>query len=106
MRLLAQSENMTSAEHFKAESFAEWLLAVGEGRDNTTPRTELPFSILSNYTLTDISDLCMPVGKETVEDLIHEIYSDLDHITSSTSETTVCEYFSKRVILAARNIDV
>jgi len=48
----------------------------------------------------------MPVGKETVEDLIHEIYSDLSHITSSTSENTVCQYFSKRVILAARNIDV
>jgi len=49
MRLLAQAQQMTPAEHFKAESFAEWLLAVGEGRDNTTPLTELPSSTLSNY---------------------------------------------------------
>ena len=42
MRLLAQSEQMTVADHLRAESFAEWLLTVGEGRDNTTPVTELP----------------------------------------------------------------
>jgi ATP-dependent DNA helicase PIF1 len=48
----------------------------------------------------------MPVGRETVEDLIHEIYSDLHTITSSISGHAICEYFSQRVILAARNIDV
>jgi ATP-dependent DNA helicase PIF1 len=48
----------------------------------------------------------MPIGKETVEDLIHEIYPDLDHITSPMSERSICEYFSQRVILAARNVDV
>jgi len=48
----------------------------------------------------------MPVGKETVEDLIREIYPDLDRITSPMSERSICEYFSQRVILAARNVDV
>lgn len=42
MRLLAQSEQMTVADRLRAESFAEWLLTVGEGRDNTIPVTELP----------------------------------------------------------------
>jgi ATP-dependent DNA helicase PIF1 len=48
----------------------------------------------------------MPIGRETVEDLIHEIYSDLHSITSSMSESVICGYFRRRVILAARNIDV
>jgi len=42
MRLLAQSEKMTFDERLKAESFAEWLLTVGEGRDGTVPLTEIP----------------------------------------------------------------
>jgi len=42
MRLLAQSEQMTAPDRLRAESFAEWLLTVGEGRDNTVPVTELP----------------------------------------------------------------
>jgi hypothetical protein len=42
MRLLAQSQQMTSADRLKAESFAEWLLTVGDGRGNTIPATELP----------------------------------------------------------------
>jgi ATP-dependent DNA helicase PIF1 len=48
----------------------------------------------------------MPFGRETVQDLIYEIYSDLHHITSSMSENVISRYFSQRVILAARNIDV
>ena len=42
MRLLAQSERMLPMDHLRAKSFAEWLLTVGEGRDNTIPLTELP----------------------------------------------------------------
>jgi ATP-dependent DNA helicase PIF1 len=61
----------------------------------------------SNSTFIDnFPDLCMPLGRETVQDLIHEIYLGLHHITSSMSETAICRYFSQRVILAARNIDV
>jgi ATP-dependent DNA helicase PIF1 len=45
----------------------------------------------------------MPTGRETVEDLIHEIYSDLHH---PMAESAIHEYFSQRVILAARNVDV
>ena len=48
----------------------------------------------------------MPVGRETLQDLIDEIYPDLHHITSSTSESAIQEYFSQRVILAARNVNV
>jgi len=48
----------------------------------------------------------MPVGRETTEDLISEIYPDLRHITSSLSETAIRKYFRQRVILAARNVDV
>ena len=42
MRLLAQSELMAPADRLKAESFAEWLLTIGDGRDNTIPMMELP----------------------------------------------------------------
>ena len=46
MRLLSQSQQMTPVDRFKAESFAEWLLTVGEGKDNTIPMTELPLGML------------------------------------------------------------
>ena len=42
MRLLAQSEQMTPSDRRRAESFAEWLLEVGEGRVDTIPMTLLP----------------------------------------------------------------
>jgi hypothetical protein len=42
MRLLAQSDQMTPADRLRAEAFAQWLLKVGEGSDNTVPLTELP----------------------------------------------------------------
>jgi hypothetical protein len=42
MRLLAQSERMSLSDRLKAESFAEWLLTVGEGKNGTIPETELP----------------------------------------------------------------
>ena len=45
MRLLTQSHEMTPLDHLKAQSFADWLLAIGEGRDNMTPVTELPSGI-------------------------------------------------------------
>jgi hypothetical protein len=45
MRLLAQSERMVPTDHLRARTFAEWLLTVGEGRDNTSPMTELPVGI-------------------------------------------------------------
>ena len=45
MRLLAQSERMTPPNRLKAESFAKWLLMVGEGTDNTVPLTELPIGM-------------------------------------------------------------
>ena len=48
----------------------------------------------------------MPIGKETVHDLVQKIYCELQYITSPISETILCQYFSQRVILAARNIDV
>ena len=48
----------------------------------------------------------MPTETNTIQDLIHETYSDLQHITSLPSESMIREYFSQRVILAARNIDV
>ena len=44
-------------------------------------------------------------GSETIEDLIHEIYSDL-HNVSSMSEDMIQQYFSQRVILTARNVDI
>lgn len=47
----------------------------------------------------------MPKGKQTVQDLIDEIYPDLDNLAMS-SESDIRQYFSQRVILAARNIDV
>jgi len=47
----------------------------------------------------------MPEGRETVEALIDEIYPDLHHL-SSMSENELRQYFSERVILAARNVDV
>lgn len=36
MRLLRQYERMTPLEHHTAESFAKWLLTVGEGRDRAS----------------------------------------------------------------------
>ena len=42
MRLLAQSQQMVPTDHLRARTFAEWLLTVGEGKDNTIPLTELP----------------------------------------------------------------
>jgi len=47
----------------------------------------------------------MPERKKTVQDLIEEIYSDL-HEVASMSENEIRYYFSRRVILAARNVDV
>jgi len=47
----------------------------------------------------------MSEGKETVQDLIEEIYPDLDDI-AMFSESIIRQYFNQRVILAARNIDV
>ena len=107
MRLLAHSEQMSYAELLRANSFAEWLLTVGEGRDNTTPLTELPVGMSPMKCCINllIVDLCMSDGRETVQDLIEEIYPDLHDITTM-SETMTRQYFSQRVILAARNIDV
>src|SRR5436305_12641968 len=51
-------------------------------------------------------DLCMSVERETVHDLIHEIYSNLHHIISVMMKSMIRDYFSQRVILAARNADV
>jgi DNA helicase Pif1, 2B domain len=48
----------------------------------------------------------MPVARETLQHLIDEIYTDLHHVTSSMSENAIREYFSQRVILAPRNVDV
>jgi hypothetical protein len=45
MRLLAQADQMTPEHRLKAESFAKWLLTVGEGKDNTVPFTQLPIGI-------------------------------------------------------------
>jgi hypothetical protein len=42
MRLLGQSKPMISTDRLRAESFANWLLTVGEGTENTTPTAELP----------------------------------------------------------------
>jgi hypothetical protein len=42
MRLLTWPERMAPADRLRARIFAEWLLTIGEGRDNTTPLTELP----------------------------------------------------------------
>ena len=42
MRLLAHAEQMTPEHRLKAESFAKWLLKVGEGKDDTLPFTQLP----------------------------------------------------------------
>ena len=47
----------------------------------------------------------MSEGTETVQDLIEEIYPDLHDLTT-LSESEMRQYFSQRVILAARNIDV
>jgi len=47
----------------------------------------------------------MPEGSKTIRDLIHEIYPELHHLPSM-SEDMIRQYFSQRVILAARNIDV
>ena len=53
MRLLAQSERMTPPDRLKAESFAEWLLTVREGRNDTIPMTELPHGKLSMESRID-----------------------------------------------------
>lgn len=47
----------------------------------------------------------MPEGRETVEDLIEEIYPHLYNLPSM-SEETIRQYLSECVILAARNVDV
>ena len=50
MRLLAQSDQMTSDDRLRAEAFAQWLLKVGEGSDDTIPLTQLPMGMsLINY---------------------------------------------------------
>jgi hypothetical protein len=46
MKLLRQSKQMAHTDCIRAKSFAEWLLTVGEGRDNTIPLTELPAGML------------------------------------------------------------
>lgn len=51
-------------------------------------------------------DLCLPIARQTVQDLIHEIYLHLHHITFSISESGIQKYFSQRVILAARNVNI
>ena len=48
MRLLAQSDQMTPEDHLRAEAFAQWLLKVGEGSDDTVPPTELPAGTYMN----------------------------------------------------------
>jgi len=48
MRLLARASEMTSAQRFQAELFAQWLLAIGEGKHDTIPIAELPFSMQSH----------------------------------------------------------
>jgi len=55
MRLLAYSNEMSQIDYLRAESFAEWLLTVGEGRENTIPFLELPSGIcLISIALTHI----------------------------------------------------
>jgi len=107
MRLLAQSEQMVPIHRLKAEAFAQWLLTVGEGRDNTTPLAELPVGMfpMKKYIHLLLLDLCMPEGRETLQDLIDDIYPNLCNL-HEMSEGATKQYFSQRVILAARNVDV
>ena len=108
MRLLAQSDRMTPEDRLRAEAFAEWLLKVGEGSDDTVPYTQLPTGIFTtHYIFIDLFvDICMPQGSETIQDLIYEIYPDLHNLPSTLSQNMIRQYFSQRVILAARNTDV
>ena len=47
MRLLAQSDQMTPADFLRAEVYAQLLLKVGEGSDDTIPLTQPPGHVLS-----------------------------------------------------------
>src|SRR5436305_14555543 len=44
--------------------------------------------------------------RKTIKDLIRELYLDLNDLVSFMSESRIRQYFSQRVILIARNIDV
>jgi hypothetical protein len=66
MRLLRPPEQMISADRIKAESFAKWLLTVGEGRNNSTPTTELPsgmFAMKAHVWLTTLQS-CVCLSEE------------------------------------------
>ena len=79
---------------------------MGEGSDETIPLTQLPTGTTDVYELIDsFVDICMSDGSEAIQDLIQEIYSDLRYLPSM-SEDMIRQYFSQRVILAARNVDV
>ena len=59
MRLLAQSEQMTATQLSQAESFAKWLLKVGEGKDDMLPFTQLPTSIPIMISLINLCNRFM-----------------------------------------------
>ena len=51
MRLLAQSDQMSPDDRLRAEAFAQWLLKVGEGGDDTIPLTQLPIGMFLTYMI-------------------------------------------------------
>ena len=51
MRLLAQSDQMMPEDRLRAEAFAQWLLKVGEGVEDTIPLTQLPTGMFINYPI-------------------------------------------------------
>ena len=74
------------------------VLCIGPDRTETEPRLSIP-------NLTYLTDLLLPASDAPLHDLIDKVYPDIQHLHSN-DENDRLQYFSERVILAARNVDV
>jgi hypothetical protein len=107
MRVLGQAAIMTPEEHMHATEFVAWQLKVGDGSTNSDGISiTLPPGIVPSVWLSIthyILELCLPDSDN--DKLIDTVYPDLNSL-SNLPENDQTTYFSERVILAAKNVDV
>jgi ATP-dependent DNA helicase PIF1 len=107
MRLLAIAESMTDLERTYANGVANWLLQLGDGKLNGAD-DNLSVELPQGFPLTTcwcIVELLLPPSKESSDDLIDEIYPNIEQLHLH-DQAHIRQYFSEQVILTPLNVDV
>ena len=108
MRLSSQYDSLTKRslkDLQDAQWFADWLLEIGEGRENQETKVSLPSSNLNLNCPGLKLGLCLPLNNSPIDQIIDRVYHGIDTI-ETLSESMRQTYFSERVILAPLNVDV